>query len=117
MMHTAHIKTSLGISGAYTQHSSWLFKGNEVLPGAQVDMVIDRADQIVHLCEAKFSKESVAITADYAAKLRLRKSIFKQATKTNKAVFTMLFSTYPAMQNKYYLEEIDNEVTMECLFK
>ena len=116
MMHIAQIKSALGISGVYTKHSSWKFKGDDVLPGAQIDMIIDRADQIVHLCEAKFTKENYAIDGDYSARLRLRKTIFKQATQTKKAVFTTLLTTYPALQNKYYFEEIDSEITMDKLF-
>ena len=117
LSHTSQIKSALGISGVYTKHSSWKFKGDDALPGAQIDMIIDRADQIVHLCEAKFTKENFAINNEYAARLRLRKSIFKQATQTKKAVFTTLITTYPALQNKYFLEEIDSEITMDKLFE
>jgi uncharacterized protein len=116
LMHTDQIKAALGISGVFTQHSSWKFKGNDALTGAQIDMVIDRADQIIHICEAKFTKENFAINNTYAEQLRLRKSIFKQATETKKAVFTTLLTTYPALKNKYYLAEIDNEITMDKLF-
>lgn len=116
LLHTDQIKAALGISGVFTQHSSWKFKGDDVLPGAQIDMLIDRADQIIHLCEAKFTKDHYAITQEYAGKLRLRKSIFKQATQTKKAVFTTLLTTYPAIKNKHYLEEVDSEITMEHLF-
>jgi uncharacterized protein len=56
-------------------------------------------------------------TKKTAAQLRLRKTIFKQATQTKKAVFTTLLTTYPALQNQYYLEEIDSEITMEALFE
>lgn len=115
-MHIDQIKSALGISGVFTQHSSWKFKGSDALPGAQVDMVVDRSDQIIHLCEAKFTKEPFVVTPDYADKLRLRKSIFKHATQTKKAVFTTLFTTYPAIQNKHYLEMVGNEITMEKLF-
>ena len=117
MMHIDQIKFALGISGVYTKHSSWKFKGNDALPGAQIDMVIERADQIIHLCEAKFTKDNYLLTNDYTARLRLRKSIFKQATKTKKAVFTTLLTTYPALQNKYYLGEIASEITMAKLFE
>ena len=116
MMHTDQIKSALGISGVYTRHSSWKFKGDDSLPGAQIDMVIDRADQIIHLCEAKFTKENFTLTKDTANQLRLRKTIFKQATQTKKAVFTTLLTTYPALRNKYYLEEIESEITMGHLF-
>jgi hypothetical protein len=117
MMHINQIKSALGISGVYTKHGSWKFKGDDTLPGAQVDMIIDRADQIIHLCEAKFTKENYALAKDTAAHLRLRKSIFKQASQTKKAIFTTLLTTYPALQNRYYFEEIDSEITMEALFE
>lgn len=117
MMHVKQIKSALGVSGVYTKHSSWKFRGDDVLPGAQIDMIIDRADQIIHLCEAKFTKENYVLSKDAAARLRLRKTIFKQAAQTKKAVFTTLLTTYPALQNKYYLEEVDSEITMEKLFE
>ena len=116
MKHINQIKAALGISGVYTKSCSWKFKGDDTLPGTQIDMLIDRADQIIHLCEAKFTKDNFAITKQYAAQLRLRKTIFKHATETKKAIFTTLLTTYPALQNKYYLEEIENEITMEHLF-
>ncbi|MBC7511349.1 MAG: AAA family ATPase [Ferruginibacter sp.] len=117
MQHVSQIKKALGISGVYTTTSSWQFAGNDVLPGAQIDMIIDRADQTINLCEAKFTKETFAITKNYAAQLKMKKAIFKQATQTKKATFITLLTTFPALQNQYYLGEIDNEITMEKLFK
>ncbi len=116
MMHIPQIKAALGISGVFTRHGSWKFRGNDVLPGAQVDMIIDRADQIIQLCEAKFTKENYALTAIYTEQLRLKKTVFKAVTHTKKAVFTALITTYPALKNKYYLEEVDNEISMDKLF-
>ena len=116
-MHISQIKNALGISGIYSTTNSWLFKGNDALPGAQVDMIIDRADQTINLCEAKFTRENFAITKSYAAKLRMKKSVFRQATQTKKIIFTTLLTTFPAIQNQYYLGEIDNEITMDALFK
>lgn len=117
MMHVGQIKKALGISGVYTTTSSWMFKGNDALPGAQIDMIIDRADQTINLCEAKFTKENFAITKKYAAELRMKKSVFKQATQTKKLIFTTLLTTFPALKNQYYIGEIDNEITMDKLFK
>jgi AAA+ ATPase superfamily predicted ATPase len=116
MMHIPQIKAALGISGVFTRHSSWKFKGDDTLPGAQIDMVIDRADQIIHLCEAKFTQENYALTAAYSEQLRLKKMIFKEVTQTKKAIFTTLITTYPALKNRYYLEEVNHEITMDKLF-
>ncbi|MEP7376438.1 MAG: ATP-binding protein [Chitinophagaceae bacterium] len=117
MLHIGQIKKALGISGIYSSTGSWLFKGNDTLPGCQIDMIIDRADQSINLCEAKFTKENFAISKSYAAQLRMKKSIFRQATKTKKVTFNTLLTTYPALKNEHYLGEIDNEVTMDKLFK
>lgn len=117
MQHIEQIKTALGISGIFSNTSSWKSKGNDLLPGTQIDMLIDRADQVINLCEAKFTKDNFTITNNYSAQLKLKKSIFRQVTQTKKAIFTTLLTTYPAIQNKYYLEEIENEISMEKLFE
>ncbi len=117
MQHLYQVRKALGINGIYSTTSSWLFKGNDTLPGAQIDMIIDRADQTINLCEAKFTRENFAITKAYATQLRFKKSIFRQATQTKKATFITLLTTYPAIKNEYYLGEIDSEVTMDKLFK
>ncbi|MGE0018416.1 MAG: ATP-binding protein [Draconibacterium sp.] len=116
-MHIDKIKKALGISGIYSNISAWKFTGNDELPGAQIDLLIDRNDKVVNLCEAKFSDKEFIITKDYAQELRKKKLVFEQKTKTKKSVFTTLLSTYPALQNKYYLEEIQSEVTMDALFE
>ncbi len=117
MMHITQIKKALGISGVYTTTSSWVFKGNDTLPGTQIDMIIDRADNTINLCEAKFTKDNFAITKNYAAQLRMKKSIFKQATKTKKATFTTLITSFPAIKNQHYLGEIENEIIADKLFE
>jgi uncharacterized protein len=117
MQHIEQIKMALGISGIFTSTSSWKFKGNDELPGTQIDMLIDRADQVINLCEAKFTKDNFVITNSYSTQLKLKKSIFRQITHTKKAIFTTLLTTYPAIRNKYYLEEIQNEISMDKLFE
>ena len=115
-MHIAEIKKALGISGVYSNISSWKFRGNSEFPGAQIDLIIDRNDQVINLCEAKFSDKEYVITKDYAGELRKKKLVFEQITKTKKSVFTTLLSTYPAIKNQYYLEEVQSEVSMDALF-
>ncbi len=117
MIHEAQIKKALGISGVYTNTSAWKFPGNDVMPGAQIDMIIDRADQTIHLCEAKFTQGAFAINKKISEQFRERKSIFKNVTKTKKTVFTTLLTTYPALKNQYFLSEIENEVNMDKLFE
>jgi uncharacterized protein len=116
LQHLNNIHSALGISGVFTKISSWRFAGNDEIDGAQVDMVIDRNDGIIHLCEAKFSSKEYIITKEYIAKLRHKRAAFEHITKTKKAVVTSLLTTYPATKNKYYNEEIHSEISLEALF-
>lgn len=117
MAHIRQVKAALGVRGVYSITNSWMFRGNDALPGAQIDMIIDRADNTINLCEAKFTKNNFVITKTYAAQLKLKKTIFRQVSQTKKATFTTLLTTYPAIKNNYYLDEIENEITMDKLFE
>ncbi len=116
LMHIDQIKNKLGIQGVEAEVYSWKKAGTATKKGTQIDFVLDRKDGIVHLCEAKFTDSEFILTKDYNTHLRLRRSIFKETTKTKKNVVTTLFTTYPALKNEYYLEEIHSEITMEYLF-
>jgi len=116
MLHTYQILNKLGLNGTYTQISSWKHIGNDTVPGAQIDLLIDRKDGVVNLCEVKFTQDEFIITKSYNAALRRKRSIFKNVTKTKKAIFTTLITTYPAIRNKYYIEEVQSEVNMKDLF-
>lgn len=87
MEHHRQIKNALGISGMATSVSTWRCypdaKNN--LPGAQLDMIIERADRMIHLCEMKFSQKAYNITADYEKKLRDRMWLFDTKTKKQEA--------------------------------
>jgi len=116
LQHSNQILNKLGISGTFTEISSWRHKGNDELPGVQIDMLIDRKDGMINLCEAKFSNKEFIIDKNYNAALRQKRSVFSHVTKTKKSVVTTLITTYPAMRNNYYLEEIHSEVSMDDLF-
>lgn len=108
--HVQQIKKALGIGGVQTSIYSW--HSND----AQVDLVIDRKDQVVNLCEMKFSIHPFAITKEYADKLRHKIGAFKAATKTRKSIFITLMTTHGLVQNQHaYLAQ--NEVLMDALFE
>lgn len=115
--HTQQICTNLGIAGVYTQISSWQQKANETTEGAQIDLIIDRKDGIIHLFECKFSASNFVLTKEYATKLRQKRAIFKEVTKTKKMVVNSLLTSYSATKNEYYLEEIFNDIPLEALFQ
>ncbi|HMQ47651.1 MAG TPA: ATP-binding protein [Saprospiraceae bacterium] len=116
MLHIPQIIKAMGLSGTFTQVSSWYHKGNDEIPGAQIDLLIDRKDGMINCCEAKFTSNEFVITKDYAATLRRKRSVFQQVTGTKKNVVTTLISTWPALRNSYYQDEVYSEVTLDDLF-
>ncbi len=89
-LHLGQIKRALGISGVYTESSSWMNKD----PGAQIDLLIDRADHVINLCEMKFSQLPYSITKSEAEKLNQRIQIFRKTTNTTKATWPVLITPY-----------------------
>lgn len=100
MAHADCIKGALGITGVETRMCSWASRESGV--GAQIDLVIDRRDGIVDLCEAKFTDAEYAIDKDYSANLARKRDAFRLETGTNKALRTVLVSVNGLKRNKYY---------------
>ncbi len=112
--HINQIKRALSIGGVQSNNASW--KGSTTEKSAQIDLLIDRRDQVINVCECKFSLDTFAIDKDYSEKLRSKISTFKTATKTKKAVFLTMITTYGVEKNKYATALVQNEVTMDDLF-
>ena len=97
--HIRQLKTALGISGVETQEYAW--SGKKTDPGVQIDLLIDRKDGVINLCEMKFSNEPYEITGDEYEKLKHRLSSFQEETNTDKAVHITLVSARGVRKNKY----------------
>jgi len=113
--HILSIKKALGISGIQSQHHSW--RGGIEGKTAQIDLLIDRRDQVINLCECKFSLDSFTIDKAYAENLRSKITTFKSATNTKKAVYLTMITSYGIDKNKYANQLVQNEVTMDDLFQ
>jgi uncharacterized protein len=113
--HILPIKKALGISGIQAHHAAW--KGATESKAAQIDLLIDRRDQVINLCECKFSMDSFLIDKDYAEKLRSKIATFKNVSKTKKAVFLTMITTFGVEKNKYALGLVQNEITLDDLFQ
>ena len=97
--HIDYIKRALGISGVATEISSWRYNGTE--GGAQIDLVIDRRDDVINLCEIKFSRFQYAITSQYAEYLEERKELFRAVTKTRKSLRITMITLNGIKPGKY----------------
>jgi uncharacterized protein len=115
--HLDAIKNALGISGVYTESSGWRGNSDKGSKGAQVDLLLDRADHCINLCEMKFSSNPFVIDKKYAGELDTKVSIFQSQTRTRKTIFPTMITTFGTMHNQYYTGRIVSEVSMQELFK
>jgi uncharacterized protein len=93
---------------------SW--KGGNEIKTARIVLLIDRRDQVINLCECKFSINKYTIDKDYSEKLRKKIGVFKNTTKTKKAVFLSMITTYGVEMNKYATQLVQNNITIDDLF-
>lgn len=114
--HVNQIKKKLGISGVLTEISSWTKQGNADEEGAQIDMLIDRRDRVINLCEIKFSALPYEIDKGCDASLKKKVSIFREDSKTNKTIIVTMITTYGIKKNKYS-NYVGKEVSMDDLFE
>lgn len=115
MAHVPQIKHALGISGVLSNVYSWRKDAGDEEQGAQIDLLIDRNDQTINLCEMKFSSAEYEISAEYEKRLRQKKSAFISSTNTRKAIHLTMVTTYGVKKNMHS-DCIQNEVTLDDLF-
>ena len=113
MMHSEQVIKTLGISGIYTNVCSWRSSGGS---NVQIDMVIERSDPYIYLCEMKFSTGKFTISKAYEEKLRNRMSIFREETRTSKALLTTFVTTY-GVNPGIHSGVIQREIVLDDLFK
>jgi hypothetical protein len=113
LCHVPQIRRALGISVIANDVSSWHLRTDEQT--VQIDLIIDRADGIMNLCEMKYSNHSYEITKDYAEHLRERNGFFADVTHTKKTLYLTMVTTFGVKRNKYY-GMVQNEIVLDQLF-
>ena len=117
LWHVDQIKRALQIGGVLTNSYAWRHVAKSPDDeGAQIDLLIDRNDGIVNVCEMKFSSEEYAITAEDAMAMRRKKAVFKRETATRKAIHVTYVTTFGLKRNAY-ANDVQSEVTLAELFK
>ena len=114
LLHLPQIKKALGINSVQTQTSAWV--GSDGINKAQIDLVIDRRDQAINLCEMKFSIKAFTIDKAYSENLQQKMAIFRDATKTPKALWLTFITTNGLVQNTHAQSLVHQSLTMAALF-
>lgn len=84
--------------------------------GAQVDLLFDREDDAITLCEIKYTDSPFMVDKEYAQKLRKRIAIFKKKTRTKKQLFLALISANGLTKSMYLEDMVSGMVKLEDLF-
>ena len=116
MKHIPQIKKALGISGISVSYSSWYRAGSKVTDGAQIDLLLNRSDDTIHICEIKFSMKQFVIDKRYSQLLQQKINAFRESVPAGKALLLAFITTYGVTDNEYRLQFVDNEIRMESLF-
>ena len=118
MQHVAQIKNKLGISGVLTEINSWYCKvdPDRGVFGSQIDMLITRKDQVINLCEMKYSGSEYTITEKVDKSIRNKINDLRVLTNTKYAIYPTLITTYGLVSNSYS-DNIQSVITLDDLFQ
>ena len=114
LSHIGQIQKAIGVAGVVTHVESW--RSGKSDPGAQIDLLINRNDQVVSLCEMKYSDTEYVLTKTQAQKIRNMRNVFIEETGTRKAVHIAFITPVGLARNEYY-DEVQAIVTAEDLLK
>ncbi|MEL6863724.1 MAG: ATP-binding protein [Bacteroidota bacterium] len=116
LKHVAQLKKALGISGIYSNSSSFYQQGTKEESGAQIDLLIDRNDHVINVYEIKLYQEPFSISKDYAANLRNKIGTFRQASRTKKHLIPTLISPFGLKANSHSRSLNIQVLTLDALF-
>lgn len=114
LMHLPQIRKKLGISGVLTAAFSW--HGEIDGKRAQIDLVIDRNDGVINLCEIKCCSDVYVIDKAQSELMRHKRGVFTYSTRTRKSAQTTMITTF-GLQRNMYSDELHSQVVLDDLFE
>jgi hypothetical protein len=115
LLHSRQIKAALGISGIMANIFSWHVKGTDVHPGVQIDLLIDRSDNVINVCEMKYAPNGYSMDSSVIENIKKKVAVLQMYVPVRKYISPVLITSNGIIRNKYS-EEIKQSVTAEQLF-
>ncbi len=115
--HIHLINRVLGIHGIEYDLFSFIEKGTKDGKGIQIDLIIDRADNVVNIFEIKFYNLEFNLSLAQSKQILHKVNRFREITKTRKNIFTTLITSNGAIKNKNYHSAITNDITLQQILK
>lgn len=113
LAHVEQIKQALGIGGVLTTVCSW--RSSREGKGAQIDMLIDRKDEAINVCEMKYYDSAFEITREYEGRLEEKLRIFSLETQTRKSLLLTLITSFGVKRN-VHSDIVQSQVVLDDLF-
>jgi len=114
MWHELEIKSALGIAGVSANICAW--RSSKRSGGAQIDLLIDRKDGVINVCEMKFVTGAFSIGAKYADELENKFAVLKEESQTDKSLHLTMITASGVKRNEYsYL--VHSQVCLDDLFR
>ena len=116
LLHLPQVRRALGVGSIHVEAYGWSFKGDETYPdGVQIDLVLERADNVINICEMKYSATVYAIDKAYDSALGRKIATFAGVTGTRKAIHLTLVTANGLLRNQYS-GRVQSEVVLADLF-
>ena len=113
LLHVRQMKAALGIAGVQTEECAWRSKESE--PGAQIDLLINRRDGVINVCEMKYSERAFTIDAACERNLRNKLAAFAEEAAPDKALHLTLVTMNGVTRNAH-AGIVVSEITADDLF-
>ena len=98
-----------------TNETLWSKKGNKEESGTQIDLIIERKDNVVNMCEIKFYNDEFVISKDYHFTLVRRRNLLTERIPKRAVIHNTLITTYGLRRNEYFSDFV-NVITIDDLF-
>ena len=114
LKHIKELKQALGISGIHSVATSWFSRAKD--KGTQIDLLIDRADNVISLCELKYWSSGYLLSREEAKKISRKVNLFRQQTGSSKNIFVVLVTIDEVERNSHYQELVHENLVIDDLF-
>lgn len=111
--HMSQIKAALGIAGVATEYYAW--RSKSTTPAVQIDIIIDRADNMINLCEVKYSEAVYTLEKDEYLRIMHRRDAFRSETGSTCSIIPTMITTF-GMNRGAYSDQITVKLDMDALF-
>ena len=116
LQHAEQMRKALGIAGVHTEIYAWRHAADAVYPkGAQIDLILDRADNVINICEMKYAKGRYLLDKETLDDLNEKAEVFRAVSKTGKAIHLTMVTSNGLVANAY-ANQIPSEITLADLF-